>query len=174
MKSIESMVGRELQWVQPSIFKREYELRAGDIVVAKLGWVKFLGMTVKAESADGCWMFDQKGVWKSELTVRKCDQDEPLLSMKEERFKRTQKIELSEDRHVTLKSNFWRTTFSLETETREPLVIVRKHGFFSTKFDVELRRRGTSLQELPWLLLFMWYFILVSIRRARAHAATAG
>jgi len=174
MKNIESMVGRELQWVQPSIFKREYELRAGDIVVAKLGWVKFLGMTVKAESADGCWMFDQKGFLKSELTIKKCDQDETIVCIKEERFKRTQKIELSNNRHLTLKANFWRTTFTLETDTREPFVIVRKHGFFSTRFDVELRRRGTSLPEFPWLVLFMWYFVRVSIRRAQAHAATAG
>ncbi len=174
MKSIESMIGRELQWVHPSIFKPMYELRAGDTVVAKLEWVKFLGMAAKAESEDGCWMFDQKGLFKSEVTVKKCDQDEPIISIKEEHFKRTQKIELSDGRHVTLKSNFWRTTFTLETDTREPLAVVRKHSFFSRKFDVELRRRGTSFPEFPWLVLLMWYLILVAIRRARAHGATAG
>jgi hypothetical protein len=174
MKNIESMVGRELQWVQPSFFKRMYELRSGDIVVAKMEWAKFLGMAVKAESADGCWMFDQKGLWKSQITAKKCDQDEALMTVEEERFKRTQKLTLSDGRHVTLKSNFWRTTFTLETDTHEPMAIVRKHGLFSTKFDVELRRKGTSFREFPWLVLLMWYLVLVAIRRARAHAATAG
>ncbi len=174
MKSIESMIGRELQWVQPSIFKRKYELRAGDTVVARLEWVKFLGMGAKVESGDGCWVIDQKGVWKSQVTVKKCDHDELLTTVDEERFKRMQKIQLSDGRHVTLKANFWRTTFTLETDTREPLAIVRKHGFFSLKFDVELRRKGASYAEFPWLVLLTWYLILVAIRRARAHAATAG
>ena len=174
MKSIESMVGRELQWVQPSIFKRKYELCAGDMVIARMEWMKLLGMAAKAESADGCWMFDQKGIWKSEVTVRKCDHDEPLLTIEEERFKRTQKLVLPDKRLVILKSNFWRTTFTLETDTQEPLAILRKHGIFWSKFDVELRRRGTSFPEFPWLVLLMWYLVLVAIRRARAHSATAG
>lgn len=174
MKSIESMIGRELQWVQPSIFKRVYELRAGDMVVARLEWMKFLGMAAKVESGDGCWVIDQKGVWKSEVTVRKCEHDEPLITIEEERFKRTQKLVLQDKKLVILKSNFWRTTFTLETDTHEPLAIVRKHGFFSLKFDVELRRRGASYAEFPWLVLLTWYLILVAIRRARAHAATAG
>ncbi|MBF8249199.1 MAG: hypothetical protein HW374_1999 [Bacteroidetes bacterium] len=170
MKSIESMIGRELQWVHPSIFKRTYELRAGDIVVARMEWKKFFAMEAKAESADGCWNFEQKGILKSEVAVRLCDSKEPLAIFQETRFKKEQKLSLPHGRFVTLKPNFWRTTYTLASETGEPLVILKKHAFFSSRYDVELRRKGGSFPEFPWLVLLMWFIVLVTQARSRAAA----
>ena len=36
MKKIPEVIGQELKWVQPSAWKMEYELRAGDELIATL------------------------------------------------------------------------------------------------------------------------------------------
>ena len=171
MRNIESMVGRDLNWVRPGIFKRSYELHAGDIVVATLGWSTILSMEAKAESADGCCKFARKGIWKTEITVTQCEHAEPLVTFMGARISRNQKIDLPGGKQVFLKTNFWRTRYTLETDTREPLAIISRERFFSGANHLELRRRGTSYAEFPWLVLLMWYLILLARRRAQAHAA---
>ena len=168
MRTIASMVGRELHWVQPSIFRREYELRAGDILVARMEWVKFLGMVARAESGDGCWLFDRKGMWSPKIVVRTCGEETPIATFVEKWFGKKQPVVLPSGETLIVKSDLFGWKSTLETTTGEPLVQVKRHGFFSGLYDVDLRRRGASYKEFPWLVMLLWYLVLQARRRAHA------
>ncbi|MBI4429297.1 MAG: hypothetical protein HY562_09285 [Ignavibacteriales bacterium] len=171
MRIIASMIGRELQWIQPSIFRRQYELRAGDIVVAKLEWVKFFAMKARAESADGRWLFDKTGIWKPTTAVRIPEEEAPLITFTEKWLGKKQSIVLPGGETLTMQSDLFCWKSSLFTHTGEPLLIIKRHGLFSRLYDVDLRRRGTSYPEFPWLVLLSWYLFLLARRRAQAHAS---
>ncbi|MBI3005797.1 MAG: hypothetical protein HYY49_10345 [Ignavibacteriales bacterium] len=168
MRTIVSMVGRELQWIQPSIFRRSYELRSADILVAKLEWLKFFGMAARGESAEGAWIFDKSGIWKPTIAVRKLEEETPIIAFVEKWFGKKQPIVLAGGETLTLQSDLFAWKSSLVTDTGEPLLVVKRHGLFSSMYDVELRRRGASYQEFPWLVLLTWYLALLSRRRAQA------
>ena len=171
MRTIASMVGRELHWTQPSVFRRKYELRADDIVVARLEWVKFFGMAARAESADGCWLFDRVGMWSPKIVVRTCAEETPIVTFVEKWFGKKQPVVLPSGETLTVKSGFLGWTLTLDTSTGELLVQMKRHSFFSRAYDVELRRRGASYQEFPWLVMLVWYLgVLARRRQARATA----
>jgi hypothetical protein len=62
MKSINEYIGQELQWVHPKMLRAEYELRAGDELLARIHREGALSTNVRAETADGCWMIERKGL----------------------------------------------------------------------------------------------------------------
>lgn len=51
VKNLAEVIGRELEWVQPSAWKMEYELRTGDETIATLRFRSSFGSFVRAESA---------------------------------------------------------------------------------------------------------------------------
>ena len=70
MKPIRGVAGQPLRWTQPTLLKREYELHAGDEVVATLRWQKTFGSLALAEAADGTWTFKRSGFLRPKITVR--------------------------------------------------------------------------------------------------------
>ncbi len=170
MRTIASMVGRELQWTQPSIFRRQYELRSGDIVVARLEWVKFFAMKARAESADGHWLFDKTGIWKSTIVVRTKEDETPLMTFTENWFGKKQQVMLPHGKTLLLQSDLFAWKSTLTTSTGEPIVEMKRHSLWGNAYDVHLRRAGTSYEELPWLVLLQWYLLVLSRRRTQ-HAS---
>src|SRR5205823_3726418 len=65
-------IGQELQWVHPNLLSSEYELRAGDEVLARLHWKGGLTSRVLAETADGSWAIERKGI-RQTITVLALD-----------------------------------------------------------------------------------------------------
>ena len=56
--------GQTLKWLQPNWLKMEYELHAGEEVVATLRFRSSFGTLATAQSADGCWTFKRVGFSK--------------------------------------------------------------------------------------------------------------
>ena len=50
MTNLSSMIGRELEWVRPTLFKRIYELRSGDTLVGELKIDHSVGWTALKQS----------------------------------------------------------------------------------------------------------------------------
>jgi hypothetical protein len=170
MRTIESVIGRELQWVQPSFLKMEFELKNSNIVVAKLEFKHLISEEARAESADGCWKFKRKGFWKTTISVSACDDDIPIVSFEGKRWGKIFPIQLPGGEHVKIVTDFWGWTFSLQTETGELIAEVKRKGLFSGTYKVDLRKRGSSYKELPWLLMLLWYLMILERRRQRGAA----
>jgi len=169
MKTIESVIGRDLQWVQPRFFKHYYELRNLSTLVAKLEIPKVFSAAARAESADGCWVLNQKGIWKGTITVSACGDETPVATFPETRLSTKQPLPLAGGETLMLRSDFFGWTHTLQTETGELLLQVKRRGLFKSGYAVDLRRRGASYAELPWLVFLVFYFMILRERRARAH-----
>lgn len=70
MRSVREVAGGELAWRRPHASRQEYELRAGDEVVATLRWQKSAGSLALAETSDGQWTFKRQGFWHPRITAR--------------------------------------------------------------------------------------------------------
>src|SRR5579884_2049959 len=66
MQSLRSAVGIPLQWMHLKWWKRDYELRAGNEVLARLYKEKGI---VMGESADGCWAFKRRSFWNADIVI---------------------------------------------------------------------------------------------------------
>ena len=59
-----------LEWRQPGALSREYELRGGDSIFARLVWLKMFGTLASAETAGANWTFKRTGFLTSVITAR--------------------------------------------------------------------------------------------------------
>jgi hypothetical protein len=174
MKHLSEVRDRELKWIQPQALKQEFELRAGDEVVATLRFKSSFGSLATAESADGCWTFKRVGFWHPRVTIRVCGDDTDIAVFKNRTWNNGGTLEFPDGRRYLADLNFWATRYELTTETDEVLLRYTSIGgfaHFSAKVDVlpDFARQS----EMPWLIMLGWYLrILVSQDSAAAVAAT--
>jgi hypothetical protein len=69
MKALNDAIGQEVEWVHPHRLRSEYELRAGDELFARLSWKGAFPASVQAETSEGTWVIERKGL-RQTITLR--------------------------------------------------------------------------------------------------------
>ena len=170
MKKIAGPTDQELKWEQPSGFKEEYELRAGEELVATLRFRSSFGTLATAESADGCWTFKRVGFWQPKATVRRCNEDDDIAAYKNETLTSCGLLTLSDGRTFSAESNFWQTKFEFSNESGETLIQFKADGLLHLSSIVTIGPGAVNLPEVPWMVMLGWY-VIVMMRRDATTAA---
>ena len=174
MKRIAEVIGRELEWVQPRAMKMEYELRAGDELIATLRFRSSFGSFATAESADGCWTFKRVGFWKPRVTIRGCGTDLDIAVFKNNTWSGGGTLEFPDGRKFLASTNLWQTNFEFKTEAGEELVRFKTGGLLRLSAKVEIQPDQAGKPELPWVVMLGWYlFIMMYVDTASSADAVA-
>ncbi len=153
----ETNVG-SLSWVQPSAMHREFELHAGDNVLAKVRWEDIWGAKVSAESAEGTYLFDHSGFLHphvsvqdtrtgAEVALNECNwNDTDLLKFPDGRQYRTRRV----------------NRFGWEVvDANGERILYNELNYSMTKFNghVEITEKGHALpaSELSLIIMLAWY-----------------
>ncbi len=162
MKLVE-LIGYELKWVQPHAMKREYELRAGeDLIAATLRFRSGFGSFATATSADGEWTFKRTGFLQTKVTIRAAGSYNDLAVFKNSTWKGGGTLELPDGRSYPANTNFWATQYEFKTELGDSLIRYRKiGGFLHMSSAVEIDPMAKSLPEMPWMVMLGWYLTLM-------------
>lgn len=167
MKSIRSLAGTMLQCIQPSIWKLEFEVRAGEEVVGAIRFPSVLRRRAEAESADGRWVIEDKGFFKQRLSVSRADDQAPVADFVFSAYGQNT-IRLSETRILRFKRDFWKREYSLTTDMNMPLLKLKEHVTLKGEFEITLDRRAETTEEVPWLFFLVIYIAISNRRRRRA------
>ncbi|MBN2147307.1 MAG: hypothetical protein JW726_07955 [Anaerolineales bacterium] len=173
MLEIKDYVQRGLKWEQPSAFKSEYLLRSGEEVVASLKFRSAWGTHATAESADGCWTFKRMGFFQTRATVRACDSEEDLAVFRHNTWSGGGTLILTDGREFPATTNFWQTNLEFQDSSGEPLLVYKSGGFFRFSADVEIFPSAVGMTELPWMVMFGWYLLLMMYNDSAAATAAA-
>ncbi len=172
MAKMSELVGRELKWEQPSGMKQLYELYAGDLAVCTLHLDSSFNSRATGFNAEGSWSFDRKGFWQRQSIIRETGGTGDLALYNANTWRQGGTLELSNGRRYVVKFNFWMTQFSLTTEDEQPLISITKiGGVFHYSGLVEIHNLAKNLPELPWLVPFAWYLVMLQFRDSAAAAA---
>ena len=171
MRRIAELAGRELRWTQPSALRKEYELRAGDELVAVLRFPSSFSSQAKAESAEGCWTFERVGFWRNKTVIRACGKQIPLAVFKNSRWGSGGTLELSDGRSYPASTNFWHTELEIRNEADELLLSLRSGGVARLSATVAIHIGAARLPEVPWLVMLGCY-LLVMMKADAALAAS--
>ncbi len=183
MESIAKMVGQQMKWQQPSLFKMEYQLMSvstlaadtppGDALVGILRFRSSWGTLATAECADGCWTFKRVGFWQTRVTIRACNAESDLASFKNNTWKGGGTLELQDGRIFRANTNFWMTKYSFQTEQGDDLVNFRQISGFRLSGVVEIQPAAQGITELPMMVMLGWYLIIMMHNDAAAASAAA-
>lgn len=173
MKNIAELIGRELEWLQPSAWKMEYELRAGDELIATLRFRSSFGSFATAECADGCWTFKRVGFFQIRVTIRACGADVEIATFKNNTWSGGGTLELPDGRKMLATTNFWQTKFEFQTEAGETLVRFKPGGLVHLTAKVEIQPAAAGLPELPWIVMLGWYLVVMLYMDTASTAGAA-
>jgi hypothetical protein len=178
MRPIAEVTGTELVWVQPSALKQAFELRAGDEVVATLGFKR--SSLAEAETADRRWTFKREGFWHPQVTVRVAGSDQNLAAF-HPAWTGGGRLELSDGQALHFSAaNFWHTQWAWQTsDGKSPVAFHSKQGFLKSGALVELisppEWRGNMAEggegDLSLLVVLGWYLLVLFARDAAASSA---
>jgi hypothetical protein len=172
MVKMNELIGRELQWMQPTAMKQEYELRLGDVAVCSLQMSSSFNSRATAVNAEGSWDFDRHGFWQRQVTIRETGGMDDLALFNANTWKQGGTIILPNGRNYIASSNFWMTQHLLTTSDGQNLISSSNiRGVFHYSCDVEIHSLARSLPELPWLVPLGWYLIMMQYRDSAAAAA---
>lgn len=199
MRLIQEAADRELIWRQPSAFKQEYELRAGDETLAALRWQKTLGSLALAETAEGSWTFKRSGFWQPRVTARPVDSERDIATFKPE-WNGGGTLTTNRSRHFRLVNiSFWGWEWGWrEADAGPPLVRFVSKGALRTEAQVVLAPAAAALPEtaqlddlyrplppeaqappsvalpeLPLLVTLGWYLLVLMAQDAAVAAVAA-
>jgi hypothetical protein len=171
VRPISETAGQELLWIQPAARKRDHELRAGDDIVATLGFQR--GSLADAEAAGAHWTFKRQGFWHPRVTVRVAGSDSDLAIF-HPRWVGGGALEFPDGRVVRLSSaNFWQSEWVWQ-DNEKPLIRFKgRHGFIKARGAVEIRPEAVASPDLAMLVLLGWYLILLHAEDSAAASSAA-
>jgi len=150
MKSINEYIGQELQWVHPHLLRPEYELRAGDEVLARLSSKRALSSRVRAETTAGQWAFVRKGL-RQTITIQALDARTELASVKRGMSGQATLLFPDGCEYQWQCSSFWHDVWTWLNDEGTPLLHLKRGT------QVQLELAAQDLPELALLTTLGWY-----------------
>lgn len=171
MKKITNLASRELKWTQPRALKSQYELHAGDELVATLVFRSSFGSFATAKTADGCWTFKRTGFISTNVTIRECnDKNADVATFRNNTWSGGGTLELPDGRTYRANTNFWKTRYSFSTPSNETLIEFKTKGFIHDSAEVEISPQAASIKELPFMVCLGGY-LAIMMRKDSSSAA---
>lgn len=162
-----------LHWTQPSAPRMEYELRSRGELVATLGLCRRFGSLATAESADGSFTFRRTGFWQNRATIRERGGETDLAVFRNNPWAAGGELLVACGRRYKATTNFWLTWFEFCTEEEKSLVSFCYNGLCRRSAQVDVAAAARGLADLPLLVLFGWYLMVMLDRDAGAVAVSA-
>jgi hypothetical protein len=161
-----------LNWIQPKLFQRAYELRAGDETVAALRWVNTFGSLVAIELADTKWLIKRSGfLWRRGVVHREGQAGDQATFQFGWFGKALLEVEGGERYHWA-RSKFWPPQWTFANSSGFPVArFSLARIMFRSKGEIELAENASLHRaDIPILILAGWYFVLVIQRRRRRRS----
>ena len=170
MKTIAGQDARTLTWAHPHPFQSQYELRAGDDLLATLRWRSAFGSLADAEAADGHWTFKRVGFLKPSISVRIAGADEDLAAFRVH-WDGAGELVLGDGRRYEWRpANFWHTQWAWTDAAGAPLLHFRP-AHLVRQADVEVSPAALAVPDLSLLSLLGWYLMVLRADEAAASVA---
>ena len=172
-RDIKEFAGRDLVWEKPRATSKEFELRAGEEVLATLRWPKaWWSSLAEAASAGGEWTFERSGFWKPKTTIRAPGSETEQATF-EQNWRGAGVLQLPYGpAYRWEKESFWGARFVWKDATGNPLVRFRYRAL--KPGEVEVTPSAASVSDLPLLVVFGWYVLVTAVQSAAAAGAGGG
>jgi hypothetical protein len=173
MQTIREVAGQELVWVQPARMKQNFELRAGDEVVATLRWER--SSLATGETSEQTWTFKREGFWHPRITLRVPGSNDNM-ALFNPGWTGGGTLEFPQGRTLHFgAANFWRSEWVWAETKDTPLVRFKsRQGLLKTEGQVEIDPSAAESPDLALLVVLGWYLLILFARDASAQAgATA-
>ncbi|MGA2590456.1 MAG: hypothetical protein ABSH32_11105 [Bryobacteraceae bacterium] len=170
--NLDQTVGHELEWRQPEILRRIYQLTCNGSEVAILSFESRYGSLATGECGQGKWTFKRTGFLSPRVSIREAG-SETDLAIFTPGWTGSGSLAFGSGRRYQLRpTNFWHTEWAFQTEDGNPAVTLSgPHGVFKQGGNAGVAQSAAGSPETPVMLLLIWYLRILMNADAAAGAA---
>lgn len=179
MEAITASTGMMLQWVQPKMSERRFELRAREMVFASLEFQSMFGSLANAAAESGNWTFKRVGFFNPRVTVRNLGEEKELVVYRPDWTGIEGRIDFTGGAVYGWKpANFWATHYSLLDAKGEALVLFKQgiedaslKDVFKVQARVEIQPAALLMPDMTLLVVLGWYLMILQADDSAATTA---
>lgn len=151
-----------LEWKQESAFGRYFELKGGDSVYATLEFVKRFGSLAEARTAAGAWTYKRRGMMSPAVSARAAGSEADLAVYKPNWSSSKGTLTVVGGEVLEFRSaSFWGQDWILSDPGGQNLLRFVTKGVVKQGSEVHVEAAARGRSDLPLLLTFCWYLLLL-------------
>ncbi|AFH47914.1 Hypothetical protein IALB_0202 [Ignavibacterium album JCM 16511] len=158
MQKLSDYIGRNLIIQQTSIWKREYELRSGNEVLAEMKYPKLLSEMVECIIGDEKLAFRRPNIFSDTIEIKKQGFELPIAIMDSNFFATKATLELPRGRKVIMKFRLFKNQADIFYGENDLLVKFHNKISFKEKSNVIIEKRSEILDDYPWIIFLAFYY----------------
>lgn len=162
------------QWRKVQAARRTFALRSDDTLLAGLRFEKPSGSLATADTAQGRLSFKRTGVFKVRMTIRRAGSEEEI-GVYTPKWDWGGGLELAGGRRFSWRSvSMWSTRFEWASDDGTVLLRLEPSSKAKTEADLTVTPEGLAEPELPLLVTFGYYLLVLMADEMVAIAGVAG
>jgi intein/homing endonuclease len=168
MRKISDYIGNELLIFQKSIWKREFELRSGDEVIAQLYYPKFFTDSAELSIKNEIYEFYKPRFFSRDVDIRKKGYQNPIAQFKNNFWGSKGVLELPRGVRLNMKFGLFRKLAEIYLGESNLLISILSRFSLKEKREVIIEKRSEAVDEYPWIIMLA--FCLSQLRKRNSAA----
>jgi hypothetical protein len=165
MNVLSKYIGEDLILIQPSFFKREYEFRSSNELLARMYFPSFFSLTAVVEGFEEKYEIIRPSIWKTDLAIRKFGYDMSFASLTTNFFRTKGFIDLQNGKKLNLKFGVFKKSCQVFSEMDELLITFQNKFSIKEKNVLIIEKSSSLIDENPWVVMLVWYQVIQRNRR---------
>ncbi len=165
MNALSKYIGEDLILSQPSFFKREYEFRSSNELLARMYFPSFFSLTAVVEGFEEKYEIIRPSIWKTDLAIRKFGYDMSFASLTTNFFRSKGLIDLQNGKKLNLKFGLFKKSCQVFSEMDELLITFQNKFSIKEKNVLIIEKSSSLIDENPWVVMLVWYQVIQRNRR---------
>jgi len=157
MRTTSDYIGNELLIFQKSIWKREFELRSGDEVIAKMYYPKFFSDLTELTMQNETYEFYRPRFFSRDVDIRKKGYQNPFAHFKNNFWAGKGVLELPRGVKLNIKIGFLRKQAEIFLGESDLLLSILSRFSINERCEVVIEKRSEIIDEFPWIIMFGFY-----------------
>lgn len=172
MIPVDSHTTGGLAWQQNSMWARHWELRSADSLLAELHFDSALGSRATATAAGAAWTFKRSGFFSPIVTARAAGVETDIATYQPHWPQSRGSLTIGQEQLDFRAVSFWGSRWALFQQEQE-LIGFENTGMMHHGANVTVHESARSRADLPLLLTFCWYLLVLYMEDASTIAATS-
>lgn len=169
MKTFSEYIGEEIGFVQPSLFKRFHELRAGEELIGTMQQKGLFGMTWLISILGAEWEIVKPSIWRSAQEIRKAGYEMPTATFVTEGLRSRGIVSLPMGAKLKIVPHLFKKYCEINNDKDETLIRVKMRIAIGDKAGVMIEQKSEVVDKYPWVVMLAYIVALEQSRRASRH-----
>lgn len=157
MKKLSDYIGNELKIFQNSILKRDFELKSGDDLIARLYYPKILSDLAELTIWEETYEFYRPKFFSRDVDIGKKGYQNPFAHFKNNFWGSSGTLELPRGARLKMKFGYFRKQAEIYLGENELLVSVLNKFSIKERSDVVIEKRSEIIDEHSWIIMLGFY-----------------